>query len=138
MSKGVGMTKGRAALQKVLYVEDEEDIRAVAELALESVGGFTLRSCGSGQQALREAPDFAPDLILLDVMMPGMDGPSTFEALMGIPDLADTPVIFMTAKVQSDEVAYYKKLGAIDVIPKPFDPMSLADQIRSIWARMND
>lgn len=132
------MSKRKAVLQKILYVEDEEDIRAVAELALESVGGFTLRSCGSGQQALREGPEFAPDLILLDVMMPGMDGPSTFEALMEIPALADTPVIFMTAKVQSDEVAYYKKLGAIDVIPKPFDPMSLAAQIRGIWARTVD
>lgn len=132
------MSKRKAVLQKILYVEDEEDIRAVAELALESVGGFTLRSCGSGQQALREGPEFAPDLILLDVMMPGMDGPSTFEALMEIPALADTPVIFMTAKVQSDEVAYYKKLGAIDVIPKPFDPMSLAAQIRGIWARTGD
>ncbi|MFL1468163.1 response regulator [Marinobacter sp. HN1S83] len=132
------MSKRKAVLQKILYVEDEEDIRAVAELALESVGGFTLRSCGSGQQALREGPEFAPDLILLDVMMPGMDGPSTLEALMEIPALADTPVIFMTAKVQSDEVAYYKKLGAIDVIPKPFDPMSLAAQIRGIWARTVD
>lgn len=138
MRKGVGMSKRGSVLNKILYVEDEEDIRAVAELALESVGGFTLKSCGSGQQALREGPDFAPDLILLDVMMPGMDGPSTFEALMEIPALANTPVIFMTAKVQSDEVAYYKKLGAIDVIPKPFDPMSLADQIRGIWARVDD
>ncbi|WP_297793326.1 response regulator [uncultured Marinobacter sp.] len=132
------MSKREAVLQKILYVEDEEDIRAVAELALESVGGFTLKSCASGQQALREGPDFSPDLILLDVMMPGMDGPSTFEALMSIPALADTPVIFMTAKVQSDEVAYYKKLGAVDVIPKPFDPMGLADQIRGIWANIGD
>lgn len=132
------MSKRKAELQKILYVEDEEDIRAVAELALESVGGFTLKSCGSGQQALREGPDFDPDLILLDVMMPGMDGPSTLEALMLIPALTDTPVIFMTAKVQSDEVAYYKKLGAVGVIPKPFDPMGLADQIRGIWANIGD
>lgn len=132
------MSERSAVLQKILYAEDEEDIRAVVELALESVGGFTLRSCGSGQEAIREAPGFAPDLILLDVMMPGMDGPSTFRALMENPALADTPVIFMTAKVQSDEVAFYKKLGAIEVIPKPFDPMTLADQIRRIWARMDD
>lgn len=137
MIKGVGMSKRSAVLQKILYAEDEEDIRAVVELALESVGGFTLKSCSSGQEAIREAPGFQPDLILLDVMMPGMDGPSTFRVLRDNPTLADTPVIFMTAKVQSDEVALYKKLGATDVIPKPFDPMTLADQIRSIWCRLD-
>jgi CheY-like chemotaxis protein len=72
-------------------------------------------------------------MILLDVMMPGMDGPSTLEALRERPALADTPVAFMTAKVQPAEVAHYKSLGARDVIAKPFDPMTLASQVQSIW-----
>jgi CheY-like chemotaxis protein len=76
----------------------------------------------------------APDLLLLDVMMPGLDGPSTLAALRMIEATAATPVIFMTAKVQAGEIAYYRSLGALDVIPKPFDPMELSEQIRRIWA----
>ncbi|WP_372922635.1 response regulator [Roseovarius sp.] len=121
-----------STVERILYVEDEEDIRAVAQLALESVGGFTLKSCASGEEALREAEAFAPDLILLDVMMPGMDGPSTLHALREIPALADVPVAFMTAKVQPAEIEYFKSLGAREVIAKPFDPMTLAEQVRAI------
>lgn len=120
-------------LQRILYVEDDADIRAVAELALETVGGFSVKSCSSGQEALLEGPDFAPELILLDVMMPGMDGPSTYRAMQQIPALKGRPVVFMTAKVQTEEIAFYRRLGAVEVIPKPFDPMTLADQIRDIW-----
>ena len=119
-------------MERILYVEDEEDIRAVAQLALESVGGFTLKSCASGEEALREAEAFAPDLILLDVMMPGMDGPSTLHALREIPALSEVPVAFMTAKVQPAEIDYFKSLGAREVIAKPFDPMTLAEQVRGI------
>ena len=75
------------------------------------------------------APAFAPDLILLDVMMPGMDGPTTLKALRQIESLSQTPVAFMTAKIQPNEIAEYKLLGAIDVIPKPFDPMTLSKQV---------
>lgn len=125
-------------LKKVLYVEDEDDIRTVAQLALEVVGGLTLRSCSSGEEAVQAAVGFAPDLILLDVMMPGMDGPSTLAALRELTFLKDVPVIFMTAKVQPSEIAYYRSLGALDVIAKPFDPMTLADQVRAIWERRHD
>lgn len=120
-------------LQRILYVEDEPDIQAVAKLALEMVGGFTVKVCSSGEEALREAEAFAPDMILLDVMMPGMDGPSTLKALRELPSLAELPVAFMTAKVQPAEVTHYKTLGARDVIAKPFDPMTLASQVRAIW-----
>ena len=125
-------------LRKILYVEDEDDIRTIAQLALESVGGFVLKSCAGGTQALREGPDFAPDLILLDVMMPGMDGPSTLAALREHAALKEVPVIFMTAKVQQGEIAHYRALGALDVIAKLFDPMTLADQVRAIWGRAHD
>ena len=122
-------------LSKILYVEDEPDIQAVAQLALEAVGGFTVKVCNSGQEALEQVAAFAPDLILLDVMMPGMDGPSTLQALRQISACADTPACFMTAMVQPREIAHYKSLGALDVIPKPFDPMALSALVSAIWER---
>jgi two-component system OmpR family response regulator len=121
-------------LTRILYVEDEPDIRMVAQMALQAVGGFTVIACASGQEALDAAPGAAADLLLLDVMMPGMDGPTTLKGLRQLPATADTPVIFMTAKVQAAEVAVYKGLGALEVIPKPFDPMELSTQIQRIWA----
>ncbi len=120
-------------LARILYVEDEPDIRAIAQMALEAVGGFTVIACASGSEALANAPGASADLLLLDVMMPGMDGPSTLKALRELPATASTPVIFMTAKVQAAEVAQYRELGAIDVIHKPFDPMELSAQISRIW-----
>lgn len=120
-------------LKRILYVEDEPDIQAVAEIALEAVAGFTLKACSSGEEAVAEAVAFSPDLLLLDVMMPNMDGPSTLLALRKISELAETPAIFMTAKVQPQEIAHFKSLGAIEVIPKPFDPMTLGEQIKEVW-----
>jgi len=122
-----------STLTRILCVEDEPDIRAVARLALESVGGFTVAVCSSGQEAIDTLASFKPDLVLLDVMMPGMDGPSTLEALRRLPAGGDVPVIFMTAKVQPKELEHYRQLGAWDAIPKPFDPMTLSNAIRDIW-----
>lgn len=121
-------------LRRIMLVEDDPDIRIVARLALVDLAGFELELCGSGREALDKAPAFAPDLILLDVMMPELDGPSTLRALRRDRALAATPVIFMTAKAQPEEVAEYRSLGALDVIVKPFDPMALGDQIRTIWS----
>ena len=126
-----------STLSRVLYVEDEPDIQTVAKMALELVGGFTVKVCSCGDEALREAPAFAPDVILLDVMMPGLDGPSTLAAMRKNDALSSVPVIFMTAKVQPMEVAHYTSLGACGVIAKPFDPMTLSDTVRSIWERRN-
>lgn len=120
-------------LMRVLYVEDEPDIQTVARLALETLGGFTVEICSSGNEALARAPAFDPQLILLDVMMPVMDGPTTLGKLRELPQFAFTPVVFMTAKVQPGEVAEYKAIGAVDVIPKPFDPMTLSNQVQAIW-----
>ena len=122
-------------LKKILYVEDDLDIQVIAMIALEHVGGFTVRACSSGAEALAVAPEFQPDLILLDVMMPGMDGFATLAALRREDSTAAIPVIFMTAKVQGYEIADYHKAGALGVIAKPFDPMTLAAQIRTLWAR---
>ena len=120
-------------LKRILYVEDEPDIQAVAKIALEKIGGFELQVYSLGKEAVANATAFAPDLLLLDVMMPDMDGPATLKALKALPELENTPVIFMTAKVQASELEGYQALGALDVISKPFDPMTLADQIKSIW-----
>ena len=125
-------------LVRILYVEDEPDIRAVARLAFEGVGGFTVRTCESGQEALEAAPAFAPDLIVLDVMMPGMGGVATLEALRRLPETTTTPVVFMTAKIQPHEVAQYRRLGATDVIAKPFDPMTLPSTLQEIWTRHHE
>lgn len=122
-------------LNKILYVEDSPFIRKVTQIALETVGGFTLKVCEHGEEALEVGPIFDPDLILLDVMMPGMDGPTTLAALRRVPSMKDTPVIFMTGKVQPEEIQSYRDLGALDVIAKPFDSVKLADLVRSIWAR---
>ena len=120
-------------LTKILYVEDDPDIQVVTRMSLEAVGGFTVEVAGSGREALEKAPAFAPDLILLDVMMPGMDGPTTMRALRDLPAVKRTPIVFMTAKVMQSEIKRYKELGALDVIHKPFDPMTLPDRVREIW-----
>ncbi|GIV93259.1 MULTISPECIES: response regulator [Chloroflexus] len=126
------------SLQKILFIEDDPDIQMVAQLALEAVGGYAVQICSSGAEALATAEQFAPDLILLDVMMPGMDGPTTLKELRKRPALANTPVIFMTARVQRHEVEQYLALGAVDVISKPFDPMTLSEQVAAIWLKANE
>ena len=122
-------------LVRILYVEDDADIRMIGKFAMENVGGFAVTDCESGEDALRAAPGAMPQLLLLDVMMPGMDGPTTLARLRALPATAKTPVVFMTAKVQPQEVQRYRDLGAIDVISKPFDAMTLSDTIRDIWER---
>lgn len=122
-------------LKRILYVEDEPDIQAVAQIALENVGGFTVQICSSGQEAIDAGPGFKPDLLLLDVMMPGMDGVTTLNELRKLPGLKKIPAMFMTAKVQPQEVEQLLAEGAIDVIPKPFDPMTLSENIKSLWIK---
>ncbi|MBD2001926.1 MULTISPECIES: response regulator [Cyanophyceae] len=121
-------------LNRILFVEDDPDIQTVASLGLQAVGGFTVQICSSGSEAIQAAPTFAPDLILLDVMMPGMDGISTLKALRELRETLTTPVIFLTAKVQTHEVASYKQLGVLDVIAKPFDPMTLSATLNRLWS----
>lgn len=115
---------------RILYVDDEADIREVAELALGLDPDFEVRSCASGEEALRVAPDWKPDIILLDVMMPFMDGPTTLARLRQDPVTADTVVVFITARTQAEEVQRFKAIGGAGVIPKPFDPMKLAEAVR--------
>jgi len=121
------------ALQRVMHVEDDESIRAVAEIALADVAGFELLSCDSGPSALAQAEAFAPQLILLDVMMPQMDGLQTLAALRQLPGMAQVPVVFMTAKIQQGEKQQYINAGAIAVIDKPFEPMQLGGTLSRLY-----
>ena len=119
-------------ISRVLVVDDEPHLRRIGELCLQSVGGMEVCLAASGTEAVAIATANHPDVILLDVSMPGMDGPTTLGALRERPETADIPVVFMTAKVQRHEVERYLRIGAAGVIGKPFDPMTLAYEIRRI------
>lgn len=120
-------------LSKILYVEDDPDIQTVARMAMEMVGGFSVEVCSDGYEALAKAEAFQPDLMLLDIMMPGMTGIHTLEQLRALHTINQIPAIFMTAKIQNHEIESYKKQGVLGVIPKPFDPMALSNDINRIW-----
>ncbi len=122
-------------LRKILHVEDELDIQEIAKMSLEGVGGFELMQCVSGEDALAAAPSYDPDLIILDVMMPGMDGEETFKRLREFEGFENKPVIFMTAKAAKNSIQALIELGAADVITKPFDPILLPESVREIWKR---
>jgi two-component system OmpR family response regulator len=124
-------------LVRILYAEDEPDIQQLVSLVLEVAGGFKLKICNSGLEALNEVEGFEPQLLILDVMMPDLDGPGALKKIREIEAYKDIPAIFMTAKVQVDEVQAYLELGAIDVIVKPFDPMELAERIQEVWAKVD-
>jgi CheY-like chemotaxis protein len=115
---------------RVLHVDDEPDIREIVEVSLGLDPAFAVRSCASGGDALAATSDWSPDLILLDVMMPEMDGPMTLERLRARPQTADIPVVFMTARAQPSEFDRFLSLGAAGVIAKPFDPMTLSALVR--------
>lgn len=121
------------ALNRILCVEDDPDISEIIKLSLEMVGGYEIEMCDSGTKAIAAAEKYAPNLILLDVMMPNMDGPATLRALREIPTTAQTPVIFLTAKVRPVEIAEYRRLGVLGIISKPFDPMTLPAELERIW-----
>ncbi len=123
----------RAHLQTLLYVDDEPDIRQIVQMALGLAPGLRIHTSDSGENALSLARALRPDLVLLDVMMPGLDGPGTLTRMRSDPALAQIPVVFMTAKAMPQEVARFRGLGAAGVIAKPFDPMKLAQQVFAIW-----
>lgn len=125
-------------LKKILCVEDEADIRLIVQIALEDIGGFTIKCCSSGYEAIVEVEAFKPDLIILDVMMPGLDGLGTLEQLRQLPAVSSVPFVFMTARVQEKEINEYQKLGIIGVISKPFEPMTLADTLNEYWSKYNE
>lgn len=117
---------------KILIIDDEDDIRRISKLALGRVGGMDVVDASGGDAGMALAIAEAPDAILLDVMMPGRDGPGTLALLKSDPRTAHIPVIFLTAKAMSAEIERLRALGAAGVLTKPFDPMSLAASVRAI------
>ena len=125
---------------RVLVIDDEEDIREIARDSLEIMGGYAVLTANSGAEGLTGARAQQPDVILLDMMMPGMDGSATFQRLQDDAATRDIPVILLTAKVQASDQLRFAELGVAGVIAKPFDPISLANQVAQIlgWARSPD
>lgn len=116
----------------ILIIDDEDDIREVAQLTLEAVGGWQISTAASGSEGLKKAEAEQPDAILLDVMMPEMDGIATFNKLQANPHTEKIPVVLLTAKVQSSDQRRFAELGITGVVPKPFDPMTLTDQVAEV------
>lgn len=125
-------------LEHILCVDDEPDVLRLITMCLETVGQFRVSTATHGQQALTRAAELAPDIILLDVMMPGMDGPATLAQLRANPHTSAIPVIFMTARIRGSEVDEYVALGANGVIAKPFDPMQISAEVQAIWNRTHE
>ena len=122
-------------LKSILYVEDDLHVRTTAKLVMEVIGKFEVRECSSGREALVAARDFQPDLILLDVLMPELDGVNTLAMLRRMPHLAEVPALFVTGLTSEADLARYLEAGAIGVIPKPVMPMRLTGQLHSMWLK---
>lgn len=122
-------------LKRLLVVEDDRDIVNLVSLVLGDVGGYAVKACASAKEAVEAARSFRPDLILLDVMMPGADGLSTLKSLRLLEATRETPFVFMTAMAEPGDLARYDSLGCLGVIPKPFDPLTLADTLEALWGR---
>lgn len=123
------------SLKKIMLVEDDPDIQIITRLSLEIGGGYEVRVCGSGAEAVQSARAYAPDLILIDVMMPGMDGIATMDALRELPEIAAIPMVFFTANAQRQLQQDLLLRGALGVIVKPIEPHELVEQIRMLWQR---
>lgn len=123
--------------RRVLVVDDEPDIREIAQVSLELTEGWEVLTATCGAEALQRAAEEQPEAILLDVMMPDMDGPTTFRHLREQPSTAGIPVVLLTAKVQAADRRQFSDLGVAGVISKPFDPLTLAQEVRRIleWDR---
>ncbi len=121
------------SLNKILYADDDRDLLEVVVLTLETIGGFTVETCESGVGIVKRARAFDPDLIILDVMMPEVDGPDALLELRMEPEFENIPIVFITAKLLSEELDELKAKGVRDVIIKPFDPQGLVKQIHRLW-----
>ena len=122
-------------LKTILYVEDDKDIQTIGKITLETFGNLNVVTCNSGKEALEVIKDVKPDLVLMDVMMPEMDGITAMLEFKKDPEISEIPVIFMTAKAQVHEVEKYNQIGVAGVIIKPFDPVQLCSQIYEIWEK---
>jgi two-component system, OmpR family, response regulator len=122
-------------LKRLLIVEDDRDIVNLVSLVLGDVGGYVVKATTSAKEAVEVASSFRPDLILLDVMMPGADGVAALQSLRGLEATRETPCVFMTAMAEPGDLARYDSLGCLGVIAKPFDPLTLGNTIEALWGR---
>lgn len=123
-------------LQKVCYVEDDEDIQRIVRLSLERVGKMSVEVVSDPAAAVDAMKRFGPDLVLLDWMMPGMDGPTLFKRMKELPETSALPVVFITAKASQAELDELLRMGALGTISKPFSPKDLPDQLRQLWSKL--
>jgi len=123
-------------LQRVCYVEDDEDIQKIVRMSLERIGKLTVEVVGDPMMAIEAMKAFRPELVMLDWMMPGMDGPTLYRQMREVPEVRDVPVVFITAKASEKELNELRSLGAAGTISKPFSPTDLPGQLREIWARL--
>ena len=123
-------------LNRICYVEDDEDIQRIVRMSLERVGKMTVQVVGDPTQAIEAMKAFKPDLVMLDWMMPGMDGPTLFRKMRETPEVKHLPVVFITAKASSSEMDELRAMGAAGAISKPFSPKDLPDQLRIIWSQL--
>lgn len=120
-------------LRKILYVEDDTDIQQIVNMSLEDIGGYKLKICSSGSEALQDAENFEPDLFLLDVMLPEMDGPTILEEMRKNPKFKNIPAIFISAVADGRDLIKYRKMGVLGIIRKPFDPISISQTINVLY-----
>lgn len=125
-------------LKRILCAEDEDDLREILEMSFQVSGGVTIKTYASGKETIAAAAaGFRPDLLLLDVMIPDMNGVEILSELRKLPATADVPAVFITARAQPHELLEYKKAGAVEVLTKPFDPMALPDILHKIYEKLN-
>jgi len=123
-------------LDKILCIDDDPDILAITQIALEVLGGYTLRTCTGGDEGIRQSADWQPDLIICDVMMPELDGMATLKLLRENRSTAQIPLVFLTARVEKAEMEEYRRLGADGVIEKPFDVEALPNEVQNVWKQL--
>jgi CheY-like chemotaxis protein len=124
------------ALSRICYVEDDEDIQKIVRMSLERIGKMTVEVVGDPMVAIERIVAFKPDLVMLDWMMPGMDGPALYRKMLESPETDSLPVVFITAKASQRELDELRKLGAAGTISKPFSPKDLPEQLRAIWNKL--
>jgi len=129
---------GRISLNRILLADDEPDILEISRIALETVGGFEVEVCNSGGELLLRLPEFKPDLVIIDFLMPDMVGLEVLRAVRLVRGFETTPVVFLTGVIRGDDLETLRASGAAEVILKPFDPMALADRINGIWNTVHD
>jgi CheY-like chemotaxis protein len=129
---------GTKSLQRILLADDEPDILEISRMALETVGGYEVVVCESGAGFLKILPEFKPDLVIIDALMPDMNGLEVFDRMRQAPGFQDTPAVFLTGLVLERDLRDLRASGAAAVITKPFDPMKLPQRIDEIWRAIDD